>query len=374
MKSNYMKTISALLVMSIVFIFASCGTQPASVSSPVSLPVSNPVEYTPETASVIRTNLSYSTVQSAVAIPRVTQDLSFGMSGTISLINVGMLDFVREGDVLAELDPADYLDRIERNEIDMQMLELRKQMRELDESNYEYTLSDARDAYNNARRYGNRDNINRRLLAIQRAELNIEIARLNDIIFELDYEKAHESREQLISNIDKTILMAPSDGYILYDATLVAGDTVESKTPVFTFVSTSDILLHITSRDAIHFRGQERVNVTIGDASYVATVYTPVRSDAVWASKIPSSQMFLEFRNAPSDVEVDSTVLTNIRIEKENALAVPRRSIRTITGSTYVDVLEGDSIINIEVELGIVSGGLVEIVSGLSEGDIVVVG
>jgi len=353
-----------------VFIFASCGSQPA----PVSLPAGNPVEYTPETASVIRTDLSYSTVQSAVAVPKVVENLSFEVTGTVTQIHVGMLDFVRQGEVLAEVDPADHLALIERGEINMQLLELRKQQRDLDALGVEYSLEDAREAYNVSRRGGNRDTINRRQLALQRAELNYEMSKLNDMIFEKDYVRDHEAYDLLVSNLEKTSLVAPSDGYILFDASLAIGDIADPKTAMFAFVSTAEILLHITSRDAIHFQGQENMTVIIGDESYIAYSYSPVRGDAVWSANIPLTQAYLAFRYAPGNLQAESTVSVRILIERVNVLTVPRRSIRTFAGETSVDLLDGDYIINVPVELGIASGNLVEVISGLSEGDTVIVG
>jgi len=373
LKSRYLRAISALLASSVVLIFASCGTQPTFAPLPAGNP-GNPIDFTPDTALVTRSDLSYSTIQSAVAKPRVTQNLSFGVTGTLTEIHVGMLDFVRQGEVLAELDPTDHLELIERGEINIQLLELRKQQRELDALSSNYTLEDAREAYNAARRGGNRDTINRRQLALQRAELSYEMSKLNDIIFEKDYVREHKAYDMLVSNLEKTSLVAPTDGYILFDASLAIGDIAEPKTAVFTFVSTSDMLLHITSRDAVHFQGQDNVNVMIGDESYRAYSYSPVRGDAVWATNIPLTQAFLAFRYAPKNIQADSTVSVRILIDRTNVLAVPRRSIRTFAGETSVDLLDGEYITNVPVELGIASGNLVEVISGLSEGDIVIVG
>jgi len=352
------------------FILASCGSQPASVS----LPAGNPVEYTPETALVIRTDLTYATVQSAEVVPRAVQKLTFGLAGTLTEIHAGMHDFVRQGEVLAELDPADYLALIERNEINMQILEIRKQQRDNDALSAEYSLIDAREAYTIARRRGNRDIIDRRQVSVRRLELSAELTKLNDMLFELDYEKAYEDHALLLSNFDKTTLVAPMDGYILFDTTLDIGDKVEANAEVFSFVSTSDILLHITSREAVHFQGQENMTVTIDDKSYGASSYSPVRGDAMWRTDIPLTQAFLAFRFPPMYVQADSTVSAKILIERANTLAIPRRSIRTFAGDTSVDVLDGDLIVNVPVELGIVDGGLVEVISGLSEGDVVIVG
>jgi hypothetical protein len=58
----------------------------------------------------------------------------------------------------------------------------------------------------------------------------------------------------------------------------------------------------------------------------------------------------------------------------DNALLVPQRAIRLVSGRRYVDVAEGSSQRRSEVELGIVNANDVEITNGLQEGQMVLVG
>jgi HlyD family secretion protein len=58
----------------------------------------------------------------------------------------------------------------------------------------------------------------------------------------------------------------------------------------------------------------------------------------------------------------------------DNALLVPQRAIRLVSGRRYVDVAEGSSQRRSEVELGIVNANDVEITNGLQEGQLVLVG
>jgi hypothetical protein len=60
--------------------------------------------------------------------------------------------------------------------------------------------------------------------------------------------------------------------------------------------------------------------------------------------------------------------------QKENVLLVPQRAIRTLGQRRFVEVTDGTSRRNVDVQPGIVQDGDVEIVSGLTAGQLVVVG
>jgi len=316
----------------------------------------------------------YETVQSAIVRPRRIQDLAFGVFGNVTEIHVRMGDFVKEGDALAELDPTDHLELIERSAVSMQIQDIRKQQREIDGSHIEANLVNAKTAYENAERaynaFRSEANLNARDAALSRfeqAELNSELFRLNGIQFESDYERALRGHEVTVSNLEKCVLTAPADGQILFNASLDIGTWADVRTIMFAFADASEILLHITSRDALNFRAQEQISITIDGVSYQASSYVPIRGDAVWNANMPVAHVFLSLGEAPG-LSAGSTVSAEISIEKTGVLVVPRRSVRNFGGLTFVEVLVNeDEIVSVPVETGIISGDLVEVISGLSE-------
>jgi len=312
--------------------------------------------------------------------PRVIQNLAFGVQGILTETYVGMSEFVKQGDALAEVDESLHLEAIEKSAVNMQIQDIRKRQREIDAASFEQSLNSARSAYTSAENAYNAnrssDNLNARNSALsrfQQAEMNRDLFNLNTILFNTDYERFSYAHEQVVAGLEKCLMTAPVDGQILHDALLSAGDQAEPRTTVFSFVSAEDTLLHITSRAAMNLRGQDKITIIIDGKDYEAYTYEPGRGDAVWSANIPINQVFLAFVNAP-DLLVDSNVSALIIIEKANVLVVPRRSIRSFGGVTTIDVMDGDEIISVPVQIGIISGDLVEVISGLSEGDVVVVG
>src|SRR5690606_28552039 len=58
--------------------------------------------------------------------------------------------------------------------------------------------------------------------------------------------------------------------------------------------------------------------------------------------------------------------------EKEDALVIPRAALREFMGRRYVRLLDGDARREVDVEVGIVSPTEVEILDGISEGDLII--
>ena len=67
-----------------------------------------------------------------------------------------------------------------------------------------------------------------------------------------------------------------------------------------------------------------------------------------------------------ADVEITT-------VSQEDALVVPLRAVHIEGEDAYVNRLVGDQVERVEVELGLMTDIEIEITSGLSEGDVVVV-
>lgn len=68
------------------------------------------------------------------------------------------------------------------------------------------------------------------------------------------------------------------------------------------------------------------------------------------------------------NVNVNTTIIAN---SKENALTVPREAVREDNGRSYVYVLQGDHLHRRDLKLGISNLTRVEILSGISDGDLI---
>jgi HlyD family secretion protein len=70
------------------------------------------------------------------------------------------------------------------------------------------------------------------------------------------------------------------------------------------------------------------------------------------------------------NINVNTTIIANSR---QNALTVPREAVREDSGHSYVYVLQGEHLHRRDLKLGISNLTRVEILSGISDGDIIAV-
>jgi HlyD family secretion protein len=78
---------------------------------------------------------------------------------------------------------------------------------------------------------------------------------------------------------------------------------------------------------------------------------------------------------APTDLPIRPGMTANVNIEvarKENALLIPNRAIRFRGGQRVVSVLRGEETVEVPIEVGLSNEEQTEVLSGLSEGDLVV--
>ena len=102
------------------------------------------------------------------------------------------------------------------------------------------------------------------------------------------------------------------------------------------------------------------------DASNDATTYCAVTlSD-------DSLKKLINDNNGITAVDAGWATIHAITAKRVNVLAVPEKAIKKDGTKTYCSVLQGNEKYDLYVEVGATAGGYVEILSGLNEGDVVV--
>jgi RND family efflux transporter MFP subunit len=219
--------------------------------------------------------------------------------------------------------------------------------------------------------------------AIDQAGLNIEQAKRNITYAQTSYEFAAKNAEYSRKQLDKARLSAPMDGLVV---TISAdeGDTVPSPTlatkTVFYLIDTSALELKVDV-DEIDLPGVklgQKAVISIdalpdlkieGKVTYISPVPTPATGVVLYRTTIA----FQPPPNSPLRAGMSASADIVLK-ERENVLLVPERAVTEKDGKPVVKVIaaNGQSQ-DKEVVTGITDGFDIEIVSGLSEGETVVV-
>jgi macrolide-specific efflux system membrane fusion protein len=97
-----------------------------------------------------------------------------------------------------------------------------------------------------------------------------------------------------------------------------------------------------------------------------------VTTDADLKSRYAST-LYATVDKLPEGVEIGSSANVSIvLVEHKNAVLIPKSGLRSYLGRTFVRVLEGKALREVDVEVGIQSSTEVEILRGLKEGQTIV--
>lgn len=192
----------------------------------------------------------------------------------------------------------------------------------------------------------------------------------------LDYESAQLQLKSLRSQLERSTLVATVDGIITYIEPMKLGDQVSAYKQLVTISDPNSMKLVYTASSQNDLVGVEinmDVNVKIKDKSYVGkVVQTPMTapiSDNKTIQDKNSKSLFINVPKLPAEVSVGSQAdITIVTEQRENVLVIPRSGLRSYMGRDYVQIMEGESRKEIDVEKGIVAAREVEIRKGITEG------
>lgn len=243
----------------------------------------------------------------------------------IKSVNVQFGQTVKKGDVLIELDS----DNLE-NDVKIEKYNLQRA-----QINYERAVQGT-------------DEYAKKLAAI---EVNVETTKLEAV------------QKQLAASR----LTAPVDGQVTFVETIKPGDSVEAYKPLVTVADPAKLQVVYQTSDANSVQTGMRVNLNLKGQNYEGVV-----------AQIPTSgklkgSIIVNFKDTPKDATLGDGVELAITLEtKKNTIVIPKTAVKNFMGNNMVEVLDGSKKISIDVEKGIETSTEVEILSGLTEGQKVI--
>jgi RND family efflux transporter MFP subunit len=288
--------------------------------------------------------------------------LSFGTIGTVAEVLVEEGSNVTEGQVLARLDAPSLESSVEMAELQVEIAEeqvkaARAQYEIAQINLHEGVLGQSEDVLE---------------LQVDMARANWETAKLNLEISELSLESAE-------LNLEKAIIEAPFDG-VVAGISITEGKEVSTATlatPAITLVDTGDIEMRgfIDEIDiAIVQLGQE-ANIILdalpdeavkGEVAFISPVGTTLAG-------VVSYDTTITLENPVAGLKDGMSATAEVIIERRNdVLSIPNRYIRGTLENRMVVVLVDGQQEEREITLGLSDGFNTEVLSGLNEGEEVV--
>ena len=316
------------------------------------------------TAQVSRQNIS-SLVTCTGSLEPISQvDVGTQVSGRVEKIYVDFNSIVKKGDLLAELDQTVLAATLASAQSSMasakSQLDYQQKNFERYKTLFEKQLVSSSD--------------------FESAEYNYQTAKNN-------YDVSRNSYQTASTNLSYAKIYSPIDGVVL-SREVEEGQTVAASfsTPTL-FTIANDltkmrVIANVDEADIGNVEAGQRVSFTVD--AYPGTVFdgdvTEVRQSATTTNNVVTYEVVINSPNPDLKLKPGLTATISIYIlEKNDVIAIPTEALSfspgnetAKNGSRQVWVLNGANIASKTIEIGSRTGTLTEVISGLSEGETLV--
>jgi macrolide-specific efflux system membrane fusion protein len=296
-------------------------------------------------------------------VPKTLSTAYFQMSGHVAEVYVQVNDIVKKGQLLADLT--------ELQDIQAKTSEVRiaVQRAQITVENAQLLLEKYKAEH-------------RQDFDVKMQENQVKLAQidLEEILVKYGIDLDANPFDALDAQVAKAKLFAPEDGVII--TAVSTGRAVTTTTPAFTIGDGQqmEIVVNLTS-------GESSGQVKDMYEGMPVSVSPNDKPDLEWAGEItqlPSPygtggsndqtiHVVLDEIPAGGDYKISDTVTVVVELaNKKNILWLPPAAIRTVGGRTFVIVNGENGPMRVDIEIGLKTNDKIEILSGLTEGQVVV--
>ncbi|MCL2634478.1 MAG: efflux RND transporter periplasmic adaptor subunit [Oscillospiraceae bacterium] len=246
-------------------------------------------------------------------------------TGNLKAIYVFPGDFVQEGQLIAELDVGEL-------EFDLETARLTAELMRL--------------TYNTS--------------GTQEARLNMELAQ--------------NTYEQLQARMDGSRIYAPMTGQVAFVERLSPGEEINPHRVLVRIIDPDDLRITAEATDTISYTHGDIVDILVNSVTYAGVITrTPQVARAEGADDV--NALWADFTaDVPGFAEMGKHAdIILIRGRSENAVIIPKNLVKTLGDRTYVQIYDNGVKVDVDVVTGISNATEIEIISGLEEGQQVVV-
>ncbi len=302
----------------------------------------------------------------SVAEPFRTQIIRSAIDGTLIYADEEG-DEVEKGEVIAELDRTDSLILLKQAEINLDKAKLTK---EKDERQ----LRIAEDDLEGKKKLLKSGAVSQE--QVDEARAAADIARYTLEASKLDMAQAELALEVARKNLEDTKIEAPFSGIII-SSDLLPGDMVNKGTELVTIADISKIRLNaeIDEFDIGKVKPGQSVSITsdaLGGKVLTSTVYS-ISPSADIVNNISIFKVTTIIDNEDNAIKPGMSADISILIKSDTGIIVPSKAVSKIRTRSYIKVYEDGEVKTRKVKTGADNGINTVVLSGLEEGDIVVV-
>ena len=196
---------------------------------------------------------------------------------------------------------------------------------------------------------------------VKLSDINRDITRA-----ELNVERQQNQLANFKTKLEATKITAPMSGRITSLTDLKAGDTVEPFESLATISDPKSLRLVATPV------GSRVDDLTVGMEVQIDWDGKELLGEVVDLpdENNPDKDISIEVHDMPASIDLGERAKIQIIFEiRENAITIPTSAIRNYDEQQVVRILDGENLTEIGIQTGLEVGDRVEVISGLNEGD-----
>ncbi|MDI9512808.1 MAG: biotin/lipoyl-binding protein [Bacillota bacterium] len=359
----------------IIVLTSSCSLLLPEEQEPLPPPLAEPPEPNYSFYTVKRDDMINQINEGGVFVPVSEIPLNFGNnSGRLAELNVKMGDRVTKGQVLAKLDVGDLEHSLEEKKINLKKQELNYDKIMIDYNELLASIKEAKDQLAKAKDQGSKEDTEKWSQQLESLEKQKEKQDIDIEIFKLGLSQQETDLERTKERLEKAQLISPIDGIIGFEQGFSMGDWVDTHTTVYTVVDPSDLYLRLNSASVTGLHLGMKADVIVGDQVYSGeVVMTPSSSNEDTRDQRLRNAIILSVEGLPNTVMPgDRASIRVVLEERNNVVVLPRAGLRTYGSRNYVLVRDGDTNREIDIEIGMETPTYIEVISGIDEGDTII--
>ena len=298
-----------------------------------------------------RKNLNSYLVLNGIVEPERMVEIYSRLSAYVKEIVREEGDIVRKNDILVLLDDSEIRISYEQAKITLEQAQLSR-----DEAQRDFTRS--------------QELIKKELIS----EQEFQTAESTFKKSQLDYQNRLKDFSNLELQLSWTKIRALSDGYIT-ERLIEVGDKVNSNEQVYTIEDFDPLLIRIFVPTSDSTRLKTGMTTEVTSEVLKGNIFTGKvklinpRIDNQTGTVKVTIEVYDKTLALKPGMFVEARIIIGM---KENVLAVPRKAILYKQNKTYVFVKQGNTVSQREITIGLTEEDLVEILSGLNEGEVIV--
>ncbi|MCX7922800.1 MAG: HlyD family efflux transporter periplasmic adaptor subunit [Clostridia bacterium] len=380
---NRLKVLGVAGVLTFAIGLSGCGLMPEeeeALAPPLAQPKRQQYDlYKTEKKSIVKRSNGTGELVSSKPI-----SLHFKESGKrIKSIDIKYGQQVKKGDVLIRMDVGNMESRIKLQEygvnkaqVQLEQIEKQEDVSRLDVRNLQDSISTLQQQYKKSNQSNSelKDRIKAQEYSLSKAQIVLEQVIKQKESARLDVLSAKIMLEDLKAEYLQSVLVAPMDGQVVFLENLKEGDMVEAFKEIIRIADTGEVQVFFKpDSDVDEIKTGMKAEIKYNGTAYEGEVVLSPDNVPNDASEAYKNAVIIKVKSLPEGAKLGEAVSVSIPVKsKDNAVVIPRKALKELPDKKYVQVMEGTSKRELDVEVGIVTPLEAEIVAGLNEGQMVI--